>query len=135
LFNVIEQIKSNSPEHRMINTFHSIEFSNGAGMDVLGNRIYSIFTEEIDEVEKYAVAFLLRDNSLDDDLIFWNEVVIQLLKLNNVTTRLTAYCENEKCNDIIRKKQDAVNFTVLEYGVVGDMQAVFSPTLTTHISK
>jgi len=43
---------------------------------------------------------------------------------------LTAYCENGQCVETIRKNPSVVNFTVLEYGGVIDMQSVIGADVT-----
>ena len=68
------------------------------------------------------VAFLLRYDSLDTDLVFWNNVNNYLSKFGNV--RLTAYCGNDRCIEAIKMTPSIANFTVLEYGEAMDMQAV-----------
>jgi len=74
------------------------------------------------------VAFLLRYDSLDADLKFWNEVNSCLSEPDIV--RLTAYCENNRCIETIRKKPDMVRFTVFEYGEAVDVQAVIGADST-----
>ena len=122
LFNAIGQIKSNSPELKAIESSNNLVFSGGMGIDIMGNYIDSISVNKMDEAGGFVVAFLLRYNSLSADLQFWNEVNSHLSGYDNM--KLTAYCENDRCIEAIKKNQETVHFTVLEYGIVGDMQAL-----------
>jgi len=122
LFNAMKRTESNSPVLKEIANNNNLSFSGGAGMDIMGNNVHSAFANTTDETERKVVAFLLRHNSLDADLRFWNEVNSHLSGLDSI--RLTAYCENDRCTETIRKSPDAAHFTVLEYGGVIDMQAV-----------
>ena len=80
-------------------------------------------TDDSDQKESI-VAFLLRHDTLDSDLRFWNEVKSHLSELNLNTVKLTAYCESARCAETIRANPDIAHFTVLEYGNATDMQAV-----------
>ena len=125
LFGAIEQMKSNNPETGAIENYNRLVFSDGAGIDVMGNKIDSVFTSESDETERFVAAFLLRYNSLNDDLKFWNEVRSHLSEFD-IDVRLTAYCENDRCIETVRKNPDMAHFSVLEYGGIVDMQAIVS---------
>jgi len=122
LFDTMKYVESNNPELKIIENNNNIAFSDGAGIDVMGNNVYSVFSDKADGIEKSVAAFLLRYDSLDADLQFWNEVSNHLSGIDNI--RLTAYCENDRCVEAVRKKTDMVDFTVLEYGEILDMQAV-----------
>jgi len=123
LFGAMERLKSKNPKLRAIESYNRLVFSDGAGIDVMGNKVDSVFTGETDETERYVAAFLLRNESLKDDLKFWNEVGSRLPELG-IVVRLTAYCENDRCIEAVRKNPDMARFTVLEYGGAVDMQAV-----------
>lgn len=68
LWGVMERVKSKNSEPKTIEVYNSLMFSDGAGIDVMGNKVDSVFTGETDESERYVAAFLLRYNSLEDDL-------------------------------------------------------------------
>ena len=123
MYGAMERVKSNNPEFRAIEGYNRLMFSDGAGIDIMGNKIDSIFTDKADETERLIAAFLLRHDSLDDDLKFWNEVGGHLSELD-IVVRLTAYCENNRCVEAVKKNPGKAHFTVLEYGGVLDMQAV-----------
>jgi len=123
-FGVMKQMESNNLELKAIESNNNMVFLDGAGVDIMGNEIDSVFTDKTEGVRRSRVAFLLRYNSLEVDLEFWNEVGSLLSKLDAVPVRLTAYCENGQCVEAIRKNPDVANFTVLEYGEVVDMQAM-----------
>jgi len=122
LFNTMEHMKLKSPELRAIENYYRLVFSHGTGIDVMGNKIDSILAHETKGGERSVVAFLLRNKTLDADLQFWNEVNRHLSELD--TVRLTAYCENYRCVEVIRKNPEMAHFPVIEYGLVGDMQAL-----------
>jgi hypothetical protein len=118
LFDKVKQMQSNSVEF----AYNDLFFSEGAGIDVMGNKIESIAVNMRDGTSKGIAAFLLRNDTIDDDIMFWNEVYDNLSAIS--MTRLIGYCENDKCIEFIKKNPDKVHFTVLEYGGVVDMQAV-----------
>jgi len=122
LSGIMQQIEANNPELKAIEDNKNLVFADGAGIDVMGNEIDSIFAAKPDGVERSVAAFLLRYNTLDADLEFWTEVNSHLSGLD--TIRLTAYCENARCVETVRNKPDSARFTVLEYGGAVDMQAV-----------
>jgi len=124
LYGIMKQVESNNPELKAIENDNNLIFSDGAGIDFMGNKIDSFLENKADEDERFVVAFLLRYNSLDADLKFWNEVKGYLSEPD--TIRLTAYCENNKCVEAIRINPDKVHFPVLEYGEASDMQAVIA---------
>lgn len=125
LFGLMKKAESNNPVQNRIERNNSLGFSAGAGIDIMGNEIEPISLNSLDEVEVLAAAFLLRFDSLNADLKFWNEVGSQLPDID--TVRLTAYCEDTRCIETIRKNPDmAARITILEYGVVVDMQAVIN---------
>jgi hypothetical protein len=116
-------VKSNNPEPKAIERYNRVVFSDGSGIDVMGNKIESVLTSETGETERFVAAFLLRYDSLNDDLNFWNEVGNYLSELDLIV-RLTAYCENDRCIEAFRKNPDMAHFTVLEYGGAMDMHSV-----------
>jgi len=124
LFGVMKKVELDNPERKAIESYNSMVFISGAGIDVKGNYIDSVLTNQTDDKERYVIAFLLRYNSLDTDIHFWNEVNNHLSSLDNVIVRLIAYCEHFRCVEAIRVNPSAVNIPVLEYGEVSDMQAV-----------
>jgi len=128
LFSVAEKLKSNNPELQEIERNNSLVFMDGVGIDVMGNIVDSVFALEDNAIKRRVAAFLLRYDSIDDDLKFWNEVNRHLAGLD--TVRLMAYCENSRCVDVIRKNPDVAHFTVLKYGEAIDMQAVIGADLT-----
>jgi hypothetical protein len=123
LYDVVEDMKSRNPEPRAIESYNRLVFSDGDGIDVMGNKIDSVFTDKTDETERFAMAFLLRYDNLEYDLKFWNEVSSHLSEYNTVV-RLTAYCENSRCIEAVKNNTGKAHFTVLEYGGILDMQAV-----------
>ena len=120
LFGVTKQAELNNSVREAIEDGNGPVFSDGAGINVMGQKIDSI--NKTAGSERIVAAFLLRYDGLDADLNFWNEVNQNLLEPDFV--RLTAYCENKQCVEAIRKNPDRAHFTVLEYGEVVDMQAV-----------
>jgi len=130
LFDNMKQVELNSPERKSIENFNRLVFSDGAGIDVMGNYIDSVLTNKVDGEESFVAAFLLRYNSLDSDLIFWNEVKKHLFDLDVATVRLIAYCENSQCVEAIRENPNVTSIPILEYGEVSDMQAVISADAT-----
>jgi hypothetical protein len=124
LYGLMERAKSNNPDLIRIERNNSLMFMSGAGIDIMGNEIESIILNNQDESEVFVAAFLLRYNSLEVDLAFWNEISSHLSEPNAV--RLTAYCENVQCIETVRKNPDMARFTILEYGAVTDMQAVIN---------
>ena len=124
LFGIFEQVKSSNSELKKIKNYNGFIFSDGEGVDIIGNEITSILINNKEESENFVFAFLLRFESLDADIEFWNEVSSYFLKKDNV--RFIAYCENYKCVESIKNKPDITHFIVLEYGEVKDMQAVLS---------
>jgi len=124
LFGVMKQLESNNPGRDAIEANNSLVFTGGAGMDIMGNMVNSVFTNKSDESERIVAAFLIRYNSLDADLKFWNEVNSHLSGLD--TIRLTAYCENIKCIDAIRNNPEKLHFIILEYGGAMDMQSIIN---------
>jgi len=124
LFNVMKQVELNSPGQKTIEGNNALVFSEGVGIDVVGNRVDSILVNKTDKIERFVAAFLLRCDSLDADLKFWNDVNSYLSKSDII--RLTAYCENEQCIETVRKNLDTIHITVLEYGGVIDMQSIIS---------
>jgi len=122
LFGIMESEKSNNPELKAIEVNNNLVFSDGVGIDFMGNNIDSILKDKTDEAERFVVAFLLRYDSMDADLKFWNEVNNYLSEFD--TVRLIAYCENDKCIETLKVNPDTAHFYVLEYGEVKDMQAI-----------
>ena len=122
LFGVMKQTESDNPELKEIESNNSLVFSYGTGIDVTGNKIDSYITNSMDDVVINIVAFFLRYDSLDADLMFWNEVGSYLAELD--TVKLIAYCESVLCIEAVKRNPDIAHFTVLEYGNVIDMQAI-----------
>jgi len=128
MFSVMKQAKLNNPDTKTIERADSLVFTSGAGIDVMGDKVDSIFADKADEASGSVAAFLLRYDSLDSDMEFWNEVGSHLSEPD--TTRFVAYCENDRCIEAIRKKTEHSRFTVLEYGAVIDMQAAIGADIT-----
>jgi len=126
LFDIKKQVELNSPELKEIEKYSRLVFSDGSGIDIMGNKIYSINEDRAVELKQSIVAFHLRYNSLEDDVKFWNEVNSFLLKFDAVSVRMTAYCENTRCIEALRNNQVDAHFTILEYGGILDMQSVIS---------
>lgn len=129
LFGIMKQTQTSSPELKEIEENNRLMFSDGAGIDIMGNKIDSIFTNRLDETVRFVAAFLLRYDSLDSDLKFWNEVSSHLSELD-IDVKLTAYCENERCIEYLKRNPNQANFTVLEYGGIVDIQAVIGADMT-----
>lgn len=116
----IEHVKLTSSKLKTIEADNRFVPVDGTtGIDVMGVKL-----ESAKKDAKGIVAFLLRNNTLDADLQFWNEVHNYLTELSAVL--LTAYCENDRCVEAIRKNPSVAHFSVLEYGLVGDMQAIIA---------
>jgi hypothetical protein len=124
LFDTLQYVESNSPELKMIRDYKNLVFISGAGIDVMGNNIDAMDVSGNVGVNKGASAFLLRSGTVNADMKFWNEVSNNLPASNEI--RLIGYCEDSKCIEFIKNNLDKVNFTILEYGEVVDMQAVIS---------
>lgn len=119
----VEHLKSTSSKLKTIEAYKRKVLSYGIdGIDVFGAKIESGYTNNNDGNEKGIAAFLLRNDTLDADLRFWNEVNSYFTDHDAV--RLVSYCENERCVETIRKNPNVAHFSVLEYGLVGDMQAI-----------
>ena len=126
LLDVMKQVESTNPELKIIESYNRLVFSDGTGIDIMGKYVDSVLANNADQVERFVVAFLLRQGSLDSDLRFWNEVNNYLSGLDTTIVKLIAYCENGQCVEDIKKNPDRADFPVLEYGEVSDMQAVIS---------
>jgi len=124
LFGLLEHAKSNNHDLKRIDRNNNLMFMSGAGIGIMGNKVGSILLNSQGESEVFVAAFLLRYDSLSDDLTFWNEVGGDLTELD--TVRLTAYCENARCIETLKENPDVAHFTILEYGAVTDMQAVIN---------
>jgi len=124
LFGLMKKAKTESTNQIRIERSNNLLYVNGAGIDISGNKIESILVNSVDEVKVMVAAFLLRHDSLNADLKFWNEVGSQLAGFDAV--RLTAYCEDARCVETVRKNPDMAHVTIMEYGFVVDMQAVSS---------
>ena len=144
LFGIVKHLELANPALEMIESYNNIMFSDGVGIDINGNKIESRnetpITTQFEESDNLSLersdqrtgvaAFLLRYDTLDNDLMFWNEVKSNLSELDVVNVRLIAYCEDDRCIESIKKDPDKVHFNVLEYGVVVDMQAVIGADAT-----
>lgn len=124
LFGLMKKAESNNINQKRVERNNDLVFASGAGIDIFGNEIEPFLVNNRDGTEAFAVAFLLRHDSLDNDLKFWNEAASLLSELD--TVRLTAYCDDARCVEAVRKNPDMARFTILEYGAVVDMQAVFN---------
>ena len=121
LHHKIELIKSTSSILKDIERYDQrMIFDGNAGIDVFGNKIESINKNHKEDI---MVAFILRIGTLDSDLQFWNAVNGYLTDLD--TVRMTAYCENDRCAEAIRKN-NIVDFSIVEYGTIEDMQAMIN---------
>ena len=128
MFDVMKRIESSHPELvRQIENNNKLGFMGGTGIDTMGHVIESAVVNGSDETRRrYIAGFLLRNNSLDSDVKFWNEVNNHLSELDTVSVNLTAYCENDRCIDTIKKNPGIAHFSVMEYGGVVDMQAILN---------
>ena len=126
LLGIMKQFEMNNPEIKAIDSYNRLVFLDGKGIDIMGNYVDSVLLNNTDGVEKFIIAFLVRENSVDKDLQFWNEVNGYLSNIDVVNISMIAYCENNQCIDYIRNNSNANNISVLEYGEVSDMQAVIS---------
>jgi len=126
LFDIKKQVELHSPELKDIESNNRLVFSDGSGIDIMENEIYSAFEDKTVGIKQNVIAFLLRYKSLEADVKFWNEVNSILSEHDTVHVRMIAYCENSRCIEALRKNPETVHFTVLEYGGILDMQAVIA---------
>ena len=106
---------------KLINSFQQEEISVKPKYEVEGDSSLQTINSSN---KNTIVAFLLRYDSLDADLKFWNDVNEYLLKYKNI--KMLGYCENEQCVNAIKLNSSAAHFSILEYGTVADMQAIIA---------
>jgi len=87
-----------------------------SGIDVFGKHLVASSFGT-----KRNVVFLLRNDSLHDDLNFWRHVAALLDTHKEIG--LVAYCDGERCVDSIRKMQ-TLAFPVMAFGEATAIQAL-----------
>ncbi len=99
----------------------SLVYVKPTGIDISGRHFFPA-TSSADDSAWY-VAFLLRTNSLAQDLDFWNRVARQLQ--NHKQIHLVGYCDDERCADRVRQMQTPM-FPVISHSDPIDIQAVLN---------
>lgn len=97
-----------------------LEIGRYTGVDVSGRLLTPAATPEVDRV----VTFLLRADSLGDDLATWREVANRVSDHRGV--RLIGFCDGSQCAHYVRTAAQPLGFTIMMYGEVVDLQAVLN---------
>lgn len=98
-----------------------LRFTAGRGLNSRGGRL----DREGRPTAKRVVGFLLRDETLGEDIAYWQEIARQLPPDSSV--ELIGYCERSNCEGRVQPSAlTAAAFRIMAYGEVVDSQAVLN---------